>query len=446
MHDEDLAFVLADVALAAAARAQSPEVTAASARTLFDWFAVAVGGSAAPSTRALITGLGSARGDVRLLGTSGRFASMETAALIHGTAAHALELDDIYAPGLYHPGAPTVAAALAAAERCGATGAEFLRGVVAGVEVGCRVAVDLGPTHYRHWHTTGTVGAVGAAVATAVVMGATREKIAQAVGIAGTMAAGLQQTFRRDGGAKPLHAGHGAQSGVIAAIAASEGLTGALDILEGPSGLAFATGVETNWAVSRAPVKGVLRIENLTVKPYPCCGHTFAAIDAALQLRQQGVYAEDVVSLQVETYSAAIATAGISEPKKPSEARFSIPYVVAAALLHGSVTSSSFSEERVGDPTLAELLKRTTLHSHSDFDGVFPHRRGARLIIGLRSGASVTAETPDRLGSPENPISDEALQQKFDDLVVPILGAAQAGHLREAISGIGSLPSMRDLL
>lgn len=445
MPEKYLAVVLGEIAREAAGRAESADVHAAVVRTLLDWFAVTVGGSTTPAAHSLIQGIGSTSGHVRLAGTSGRFASVETGALIHGTAAHALELDDIYAPGLYHPSAPTVAAALAVAERFGATGTQLVRGIVAGIEVGCRVAADLGPEHYRYWHTTGTVGAIGAAAAASVVMGATLKQLAHSIGIAGTMGGGLQQTFRRDGGAKPLHSGHAAQSGVIAAITAFRGLTGALDVLEGPAGLAVATGVETSWEACRAPVEGPLCIERLTVKPYPCCGHTFAAIDAALELRRQNVRAEDVVALRVETYSTAISAAGIAKPQKPSEARFSIPYAAAIGLLDGAVTSSSFAQERMCDPAVVALLTRTTLHPHSDFDEAFPHRRGARVIIERRSGDSVTAEARDRLGSPENPIGDEALRQKFNDLVVPILGKDQTGRLSEAIGGIGAHTSLRDL-
>lgn len=445
MRDEFLASTLADVALAAAERSSTPTVAAATSRTLLDWFAVTVGGTESPATLPFIAGLSSAAGDVRLAGAGGRYASVETAALIHGTAAHALELDDIYAPGLYHPGAPTVAAALAVAERYDATGADVMRGVVAGVEVGCRVAAALGAQHYRHWHTTGTVGAIGAAVAASVVMGSTREQVAHSIAIAGTMAGGLQQTFRRDGAAKPLHSGHAAQSGVIAAISAAQGLTGALDILEGESGLAAATGTTADWSGCRVPNDGALCIEDLTVKPYPCCGHTFAAIDAALELRQRGIGVEDLESLTVETYSAAIATAGIPTPAKASEARFSIPYAVAVALLDGRVTSGSFAEDRVSDPAVAGLLARTTLRPHGDFDAVFPLRRGARLIAQTRAGDSVVIDVPDRLGSPQNPISDSALRAKFDDLVAPVLGVEASGILRQAVEGLDGLTTVRDL-
>jgi len=445
MSDHHLSGALAQLALDAADAAGSPNTSTAAVRTLVDWFAVAVGGTAAPAAQALRRAFASTRGDVRLIASHRLSSSAETAALIHGTAAHALELDDIYSPGLYHPGAPTIAAALASAESVGASGAALVRGVIAGIEIGCRIAMDLGPHHYRHWHTTGTAGTIGAAVAATVVRDASLEQVAQAIAIAGTMSAGLQQTFRRDGQAKPLHAGHAAQSGVIAGLGAMEGLTGAPDILEGSSGLAVATGVETTWEASRAPLTTQLCIEDLTVKPYPCCGHTFAAIDAIRELRARGVRLHDVIGLTVDTYSAALATAGIPMPGKPSEARFSIPFAVVTALHDEQVTRESFVEERVADPRIVDMLPRVTLRAHPDFDDVFPARRGARVTVTLTDGTAIAADAPDRLGSPENPISSEALNAKFDDLVRPSLGADQATRLLKMISSISSLPTVGDL-
>src|SRR5690606_23990962 len=117
----------------------------------------------------------------------------------------------------------------------------------------------------------------------------------------------------------------------------------------------------------RAPLGSNLRLEELTVKPYPCCGHTFAAIDAARELRDRGIRAGDVSELTVETYSAAIATAGIAVPLKPSEARFSIPYAVATALADGRVTQASFQDERLSDPHITALLPRIALRPDRDF-------------------------------------------------------------------------------
>ena len=190
-----VAASLASIAHALVARPCSEVTEQALIRTLLDWFAVAVGGSGELPAESLAQGLVITAGPARLVGRVGG-ADPSVAALVNGTAAHTLELDDIFAPGLFHPGAPIIAAALAAADCTGASGREFGQAVIAGFEVGGRVAVDLGPRHYQHWHTTGTAGAIGAAVAAAHLLGLTECGTMHAIALAATMAGGLQQTFR----------------------------------------------------------------------------------------------------------------------------------------------------------------------------------------------------------------------------------------------------------
>lgn len=412
-------------------------------RTLLDWFGVAIGGSAegpAPTlARALAGG-----GPSRLVGRGGS-ADPALAAFINGTAAHTLELDDIYAAGLVHPGAPVVAAALAVADLVEASGAQLGRAVVAGIEAACRVAADLGPQHYRRWHTTGTAGALGAAVAAAELLGLDPDRVAHAIALAATMAGGLQQTFRRDAAGKPLHAGHAAQSGVVAAVAAAGGVTGALDALEGEAGLAAATGTQTSWPVSRAAAVEAPLIEQLTIKPYPCCGHAFAAIDAALALRDDGFVPGQVQRIEVSTYSTALEVAGNPDPQTVPAARFSIGFAVAMALLDGRVTRDSFSPASIRDGARRALTERVTLIADPAFDAAFPARRGAKVTVTSQDGQVLSRTVPDRSGSPRNPLPQEAVSAKFTGLVEPVLGARGAAELASSLSCLGDLASVREL-
>jgi 2-methylcitrate dehydratase PrpD len=375
-------------------------------RAFVDWLGVTLGGAGELPARALWAGLDlDGYGPSRIVGRAER-APAPLAALVNGTAAHTLELDDIYAPGLYHPGAPTIAAALAVADQRDLDLGRLLRAVVVGFEVGCRVAQDLGPTHYAHWHTTGTAGALGAAAAAADAAGADATTVANALSLAATTCGGLQQTFRSDAAGKPLHAGAAAQAGVVAAAAARSGLSGAPDVLEGPAGLAAGTGTTTGWDVSRASPDDVLAVERITVKPYQCCGHAFAAIDAALGLRT-AVAGRTIDEVVVETYATAIATAGIAAPESLAERRFSIPHLVAAALSH-----KRFDPGVVPDGPLLALTRRVRLLPAREFDERFPSRRGARVSV--RTGSDLHhVDVPDRSGSPESPLDDERLAGKF---------------------------------
>ena len=346
---------------------------------------------------------------------------MPIAALVNGSAAHVLELDDIYAPGLFHPGAPAVAAALAVADQRDADFGRLLRAIVVGYEVGCRLAADLGPSHYRHWHTTGTAGAVAAAAAAADLQDADTVSLANSFALAATTAGGVQQTFRSDAAGKPLHAGAAAQAGVVAAAAARGGVTGAADVFEGPAGFAVATGTTTDWSASLAGPDGPLAIERVTVKPYPCCGHAFAAIDAALELRASGVAVAEIETVEVDTYATAVVTAGIAAPRTDAERRFSIAHLVAAALALGS--EHMFAEDAAAAPEVARLTPQVRLTADAEYEARFPARRGARVRLTLAGGRTRAVDAPDRSGSPERPLDATQRAAKFVSTAASVLGA-----------------------
>jgi 2-methylcitrate dehydratase PrpD len=410
--------------------ATAESLSAAIDDAVVDWFGVAIGGSSTVPARAIAAGMSPLTGSSRVVGTHER-AAPSVAALINGTAAHALELDDIYAPGLFHPGAPIIAAALAVADQRGSSMSDFRTAVMIGYEVGCRVARDLGPAHYARWHTTGTAGSIGAAAAAATLLDLPAEAFSHALSLAATMSAGLQQTFRSDAMGKPLHSGNAAQAGVVAAVAAAGGVTGAPDVFEGDAGLAAATGTSTPWSHSTATFDGRLAIQRVTVKPFPCCGHTFAPIDAALRLRGAGVVVDDVDSVEVQTYATAITVAGIRSPSTPLERRFSIPFAVARALADGRIADDSFDQST---QAVDAVMPRFVLAVDDDFDGQFPERRGARVVVTTTSGKRCETTVADRPGSPENPLERDAIDAKFLDAVGPTLGR-RADDVLHALRG-----------
>jgi 2-methylcitrate dehydratase PrpD len=415
--------------------APAESLSAAIDDAVVDWFGVTIGGSGAVAARAIAAGMSPLTGSSRVVGTS-ELAVPSVAALINGTSAHALELDDIYAPGLFHPGAPIIAAALAVADRRGSSMSDFRTAVMIGYEVGCRVARDLGPAHYAHWHTTGTAGSIGAAAAAATLLALPAETFSHALSLAATMSAGLQQTFRSDAMGKPLHSGNAAQAGVVAAVAAAGGVTGAPDVFEGDAGMAAATGAKTSWLHCTAPFDGPLAIEQVTVKPFPCCGHTFAPIEAALRLHAAGVDARDIRSIQVHTYATAITVAGIPSPTTPLERRFSIPFVVARALAEGRIADNSFdaSTEAVED-----LMPRIAMAVDDHFDEQFPERRGALLLVTTMSGKRCEETVPDRPGSPENPLETDGIDAKFRNAVAPVLDGRTDDALRQLRGGASTV-------
>src|SRR6185369_7511009 len=189
---------------------------------------------------------------------------------------------------------------------------------------------------------------------------------------------------RMDSMSKPLHAGRAAEAGVTAALAAREGVTGSLDVMVG---FAAAMGDKPDWEKGLATLGMDFHITRMTFKNHACCGHTFAAIDGALELKKRmNLQPEDIEQLEVATYKAGIEVAGYEKPATPAEGRFSLKYVVATALTHGSVRLAAFEPQRLNDSATARVLEKISLSVDPLLDAAVPHKRSARGEIQTRDG------------------------------------------------------------
>lgn len=419
------------------------EVTHHARRAVIDWYASLYPGLATEPVRLLEATLDDEldQGDARL--AQGRRASPRTAALYNGAAAHAAEVDDSFRDAMYHPGAATIAAALAVGQAVGANGADFLRAVVMGYEVSTRIGVVMGRPHYQYWHSTGTVGTLGAAAAAAAMYGLDARAFAHALATAGTFAAGLQQAFRMDSMSKPLHAGRAAEGGVLAAQLARRGVTGSLDVLDGEGGFGRAMSNGPDWTHAGATLGQDFHITRLTFKNHIGCGHTFAAIDGALALqRREGIRAEDIRQVNIGTYSPALEIACYERPTTANEARFSLKYVVASALAHGSVRLAAYEPERLDDPVTRALMERIEAAVDPELDAAFPGKRAARIEIETTDGRRFSYLQPNRKGDPEEPLSDAELEDKLLELATPVIGAEAATKLLERLRTLESSPRL----
>ena len=398
-------------------------------RAVIDWHAALLPGAIASPAVLLEKSLAEEldHGNARL--ALGRKATVRAAALINGSAAHTVEVDDIFRDGIYHPGAPTIAAALALAQANGASGAQFLRAVIVGYEISTRIGAAMGRAHYKYWHNTGTIGVFGACAASAELLGLDAKRFAHALATATTFAAGLQQAFRTDSMSKPLHAGRAAEAGVSAALAAREGVTGSLDVIEGEAGFGRAMSDGPDWDECFLSLGKTFNICRMTFKNHTCCGHTFAAIDGALALQKKmAVAANDIERVTVGTYEAALKVAGYEQPRTAAEARFSIKYVVATALTHGNVRLAAFEPERMQDRATRACMEKISVSVDKELDAAFPRQRAARVSISA-GGRREEHLQPTRIGDPDAPLSDTQLEEKYLELAVPVIGAAKAKAL-----------------
>jgi 2-methylcitrate dehydratase PrpD len=397
---------------------------------VIDWHAALLPGAVVAPAILLEKSFSDEIGQGRAQLALGRGASPRTAALINGTAAHTVEVDDIYRDGIYHPGAPTIAAALAVSQSLPFSGKDFLRAVIVGYEISTRIGAAMGKAHYRYWHNTGTIGCFGAAAAAAEALQLDEVQFAHALATVATFAAGLQQAFRMDSMSKPLHAGRAAEAGVSAALMAQAGVIGSLDVMEGDAGFGRAMGDNPDWERGLATLGREFHITRMTFKNHSCCGHTFAAIDGALELkRRMRVDAGDIEGIWVKTYRAGVEVSHYENPGTPAEGRFSLKYVVATALTHGSVRLAAFTPERLQDAATRKLMHKIEVAIDPELDASFPGQRAARVAIAARGGRREEWLQPTRIGDPDAPLSDAALEGKFRELAEPVLGEAKAGEL-----------------
>lgn len=425
---------IADYAIKEQTSKLPAEVIHHAKRAVIDWYASLLPGSRVPPAILLEQALAEDldRGRARL--GSGRHATLRTAALINGAASHSVEFDDIYRDAGYHPGSPVISAALAAAQASGASGEQFLRGVIVGYEVSTRIGEAVMPSHYKFWHITGTVGTLGAAAAAATILGCGREQFMHALATAGTFAAGLQQAFRSQAMSKPLHSAHAAEGGTLAAMAAAKGVTGALEILEGAVGFGAAMSVNPDWSKATRGLGIDYHIVHVTFKNHGCCGHTFPSIDGVLHLkRAHKLTHKDIKKIRLATYKTGLDIVNNPAPEGEYQAKFSLQYTVAHAMVHGSVRLNAFSPERMKDTEVRALMQKIECVADPELSKGYPTQRAAHVDIETIDGRKFTHFQPTRKGDPEMPLTDDELNDKFLELATPVVGEPAARALLDQL-------------
>ncbi len=413
-------------------------------KAVLDWLGSVLAGSTQPPAqmaRQFALSLGG-QGEADVIGTGVRTDVLRSA-LLNGLAAHIVELDDLHRPSTTHAGAPVIAAALGAAEREGASGRRFLEAVVVGFDVAARIAEAVNPSHYRFWHNTATCGTFGAAAAVAKVLGLDPDTFAHALGSAGTMAAGLWE-FLTDGAmSKHLHTGQAAHDGALAAYLAREGFTGARAILEGEKGFfrAMATGADP--AKVTASLGETFKIAENSFKLHPCCGHTHSAIAAALEVRRAAGAPDEIRGeirdVQVGTYRAALDITGNPDPPTPYQAKFSLPYTVAAALWWGRVGLPEFEPAAIADPGVRALMAHVRANVDPDLDARYPAAWAATVTVTLRDGTTLRQTVDQAPGEDGQALGYDDLEAKFRDLLA--WAKAQAPEAAEALEAYAAAPA-----
>jgi len=373
------------------------------------------------------------------------------AALANGTLAHGLDFDDTHAASITHASAVVLPAVLALAESQGADGRAAVTAAVAGYEAIARLGMAApGAFHARGWHATSVCGAFAAALAAGKVLGLDATRMTAAVGLAGSFASGVQEFLADGSWSKRAHAGWAAHAGVVAASLARGGFTGPASILDGRFGL-YATFL--GRAPDPAPFDTLGRTwETLAIgfKPYPCCHYLHAYVDCALALRAaHGLTAEaiEAVECRVPAGEVPIVCEPVEAKRRPRsayDAKFSLPFAVAAALVHGAVGLDTFAPERLGDARVLALADRVA--HRVDPDARFPEGFPGWVRVHLAGGRVVEAREPDGRGGPSRPLSGAAVVEKFRANAARVLSPERVAAVERAALALDTLGDAGDLL
>src|SRR5436190_7367638 len=395
---------------------------------------------AAQMAQAMAAEEGTAAGLCRVLGTAIR-TGPQLAAFANGVAAHALDYDDMCFVSMAHPSCALVPAALAAGELTGAPGSRLLDAYVAGFEIECRLGMVMNPRHYhqRGWHCTSSIGTLGAAAAAARVLGLDAQRTRHALGIAASAACGLKENLGTM--VKPLHAGLAARNGVMAARLAERGFTASPHALDGPQGYLAAMdseGSSLETATCDLGSRWEIVETGVSVKLYPSCAATHPPLDALLDLQhREGFTAADVVAVDVEVDSMTPRLLIHPSPATGLQAKFSMPFCAAAALVYGRLDIGTFDVSHIQNAQVQALLPRVRLRANTAFDASAPLSQ-ARVTVRLSDGRRFAQDAHGARGYPGR-LTGIELETKFSACAP---GAATAWLALRDLAGV---TNVRDL-
>jgi len=427
-----------------------PEVIDWCKVAVLDTVGVALAGSIEDAPRMVedVLGLQSGDGPCLVFGTNRRVRPLD-AALVNGTAAHALDFDNTAKNLGGHVSAVMVPALIAAGEAFGASGREVLLAHAAGYEVGARIGRCVNPYHTeKGWHPTATLGVFAVASACARLLKLTEAETETALVLAASLSAGIKANFGTM--TKPLHAGQCARGGLLAVLLARKGFTANADAFEHKQGFFNVFNGRGNYDAARA-LEGwdewEIASPGASYKLYPCCYSTHAAVEAALNLaRRHGPFDTRNVA-RVDSWTAARGLAHTDRPDPDSTlaAKFSVQYCVARALMHGKVVLEHFEGDAWRDPAVRELLPRVHAAPYTGKPFADDDPFDAEVKVTLSDGRSFSEKVDRPLGrTSDNPIPPEHLKAKFENCASRVLTPQAAAAVCSRMDTFEELGSMRD--
>lgn len=405
---------------------------------LLDTLGCALAGAREPVVETLLRTPGlNTPGKASLIGRSEQL-DILCAALVNGAAAHALDFDDVNIAMGGHPSAPLLPALLALADTQPCSGRDVLLAFVAGFETETRLARSVNFHHYdKGWHPTATLGVFGAAAASAKLLNLDEAQTATALALCVSLASGVKANFGTM--AKPYHVGHSARNGLMAALLAQQGFSASPEAFEHPQGFFNVYNGQGHYTPSLATDDWAAPLDivepGIGIKLYPCCDSTHASLDALFTLRRQHHFnADDVVSIETFIHPLRLTHVNRPELRGAMDAKFSVQYCLARALLDGHIVLDSFIQSAYQEREVLELMQRITAAPHPDLTLTKPGNYLTELNITLKDGRRLTLQLDRPNGrTAEQPAPLESIVAKFEHNAAKTLASEKIGKLRDLV-------------
>jgi 2-methylcitrate dehydratase PrpD len=391
------------------------------------------------------------------VGADGFMTSAAHAALVNAGSGHAMDYDDTQLSTtpdrtfglLTHPTVPVLAAAMALAERRGASGSAFLEAFLVGFEVECKIAEAIDPNHYeRGFHSTGTAGTFGAAAAAAKLLNLSGEAISHTLAIAASMSSGIRVNFGSM--TKPLHAARAAQNGIVAAELAARGFTGGDNGLDGEWGYfqVFGGGADLDRLI---PVLGkpyAIVSPGVSIKPYPCGSLSHPTLDAMMKaVTDHDLKPDQIKAVRVRAGNNILEPLRYKIAKNELEAKFSLPFLMSSIILRRKAGVREFTDEFVASEPVQRMMERVAGVFDQKIDAMGYDRIRSVVEIDLVDGRTLAQPSDDRYrGGPDRPFTREELHAKFVDCAQLTMPADRIQRALMQIESVDALKSITELV
>lgn len=373
------------------------------------------------------------------------------AAFANGTIAHALDYDDTNRSMVAHPSVSILPAVLAIGEQRDLSGEKIIEAYIIGYEIEAKLGLCLNPEHYElGWHSTATLGTFGALAAVCKMLSLDEQQIVMAFGIASSLMGGLRKNFGTM--TKPLHAGNAAKNGIVAASLAQKGFTSNDQAFEGSKGMldVFSNKTDVDLGSVIAALGNPFDIihPGTNIKPYPCCAFGHAAIDAMFNLiRRHHLSEENIDKVECGVHYRTREVMRYTDPRVSLEGKFSLEYCLAIAIIDNKIGLGQFENEKMNNDRVKEILKRIRVFVHPELKTLESFKnRFAEVTVQTKKGETYTEKVDTPLGSPQNPLSDSELHQKFEDCTKSILAENEIHRVVQFIDHLEDLEHINELM